>query len=133
MVETTTDVAENNGLVANTNPVPDTVVSAGTVITVTYYKAKTPQVAVPDYNGMSLADYQNALSAVGLGYSANSIGNDSGATAENNGKVASINVSVGTMVDKGSIITVYYYSYIEPTPTPNPEPNPEPSPEPPAE
>lgn len=133
LVETTTDVAENNGLVANTNPAPDTVVSAGTVITVTYYKAKTPQVAVPDYNGMSLADYQNALSAVGLGYSANSIGNDSGATAENNGKVASINVSVGTMVDKGSIITVYYYSYIEPTPTPNPEPNPEPSPEPPAE
>lgn len=133
LVETTTDVAENNGLVANTNPAPDTVVSAGTVITVTYYKAKTPQVAVPDYNGMSLADYQNALSAVGLGYSANSIGNDGGATAENNGKVASINVSVGTMVDKGSIITVYYYSYIEPAPTPNPEPNPEPSPEPPTE
>lgn len=126
LVETTTDVAENNGLVANTNPAPDTVVSAGTVITVTYYKAKTPQVAVPDYNGMSLADYQNALSAVGLGYSANSIGNDGGATAENNGKVASINVSVGTMVDKGSIITVYYYSYIEPAPTPNPEPSPEP-------
>lgn len=133
LVETTTDVAENNGLVTNTNPAPDTVVSAGTVITVTYYKAKTPQVAVPDYNGMSLADYQNALSAAGLGYSANSIGNDGGATAENNGKVASINVSVGTMVDKGSIITIYYYSYIEPTPTPNPEPNPEPSPEPPAE
>ena len=82
---------------------------------------------------MSLADYQNALSAAGLGYSTNSIGNDGGATAENNGKVASINVSVGTMVDKGSIITIYYYSYIEPTPTPNPEPNPEPSPEPPAE
>ncbi len=133
LVETTTDVAENNGLVTNTNPAPDTVVSAGTVITVTYYKAKTPQVAVPDYNGMSLADYQNALSAAGLGYSTNSIGNDGGATAENNGKVASINVSVGTMVDKGSIITIYYYSYIEPTPTPNPEPNPEPSPEPPAE
>ena len=133
LVETTTDVAENNGLVSNTNPAPDTVVSAGTVITVTYYKAKTPQVAVPDYNGMSLADYQNALSAVGLGYSANSIGNDGGATAENNGKVASTNVSVGTMVDKGSIITVYYYSYIEPAPTPNPEPNPEPSPEPPTE
>lgn len=133
LVETTTDVAENNGLVTNTNPAPDTVVSAGTVITVTYYKAKTPQVAVPDYNGMSLADYQNALSAVGLGYSANSIGNDGGATAENNGKVASTNVSVGTMVDKGSIITVYYYSYIEPAPTPNPEPNPEPSPEPPTE
>lgn len=133
LVETTTDVAENNGIVTNTNPAPDTVVSAGTVITVTYYKAKTPQVAVPDYNGMSLADYQNALSAAGLGYSANSIGNDGGATAENNGKVASINVSVGTMVDKGSIITIYYYSYIEPTPTPNPEPNPEPSPEPPAE
>lgn len=133
LVETTTDVAENNGLVANTNPAPDTVVSAGTVITVTYYKAKTPQVAVPDYNGMSLADYQNALSAVGLGYSANSIGNDGGATTENNGKVASINVSVGTMVDKGSIITVYYYSYIEPAPTPYPEPNPEPSPEPPTE
>ncbi len=133
LVETTTDVAENNGIVTNTNPAPDTVVSAGTVITVTYYKAKTPQVAVPDYNGMSLADYQNALSAAGLGYSTNSIGNDGGATAENNGKVASINVSVGTMVDKGSIITIYYYSYIEPTPTPNPEPNPEPSPEPPAE
>ena len=133
LVETTTDVAENNGLVTNTNPPPDTVVSAGTVITVTYYKAKTPQVAVPDYNGMSLADYQNALSAAGLGYSANPIGNDGGATAENNGKVASINVSVGTMVDKGSIITVYYYSYIEPAPTPNPEPNPEPSPEPPTE
>ncbi len=133
LVETTTDVAENNGLVTNTNPAPDTVVSAGTVITVTYYKAKTPQAAVPDYNGMSLADYQNALSAAGLGYSTNSIGNDGGATAENNGKVASINVSVGTMVDKGSIITIYYYSYIEPTPTPNPEPNPEPSPEPPAE
>ena len=135
LVETTTDVAENNGLVSNTNPAPDTVVSAGTVITVTYYKAKTPQVAVPDYNGMSLADYQNALSAAGLGYSANSIGNDGGATAENNGKVASINVSVGTMVDKGSTIAIYYYSYTEPTTNPNPEPapNPEPSPEPPTE
>lgn len=119
LVETTTDVAENNGLVSNTNPAPDTVVSAGTVITVTYYKAKTPQVAVPDYNGMSLADYQNALSAAGLGYSANSIGNDGGATAENNGKVASINVSVGTMVDKGSTIAIYYYSYTEQTTPPN--------------
>ena len=127
LVETTTDVAENNGLVASTDPAPDTTVTAGTFITVTYYKAKTPQVAVPDFSGMSLGDYQNALTAAGLNSITESIGNEGGANTENNGKVASISVSVGQMVDKGSTITIYYYSYTEPAPSPEPSPEPAPT------
>lgn len=83
-----------------------------------YFASSGSRVQVPNIVDLSTSAASSALSAVGLvlGSSTGSI--SSGATSENNGKVATQSVASGSYVDYGTTITYTTYSYSPPSCTP---------------
>ena len=89
----------------------------------------TKKVTVPSFTaGTKLADYEAALTKLGLKYTETASAD--GATEANNGTIKSISPSAGTEAKAGDTIAITYFKYTATTPTPTPTPSPEPSPSP---
>jgi hypothetical protein len=76
------------------------------------YLDQVANVAVPDVVGETAAAAETAIEAAGLVFAAGDpVDNDGGATAENDGEVASQTPAAGTAVNVGSTVTVSVYAY----------------------
>ena len=111
-VVTTTGVGAttvNDGLIKTQALAAGTVVNLGTQLAFVKYLAPT----VPSVLGLGNAAAQAAIEAAGLVYAEGNT-TTAGATAENDGQVASVTPTVGTKVNTGSTVTVSLYEYVAP-------------------
>ena len=107
---TTSDVGAttvNDGKVKTQDPVSGGKVDSGSAVDLVLYAAPT----VPDVLGLGNMAAQAAIEAVGLVYSEGDTTTD-GATAENDGQVASQSPVAGGKADTGSVVSVSLYEFL---------------------
>ena len=97
----------NDGTVRAQTPGAAVVANLGTAVALVKFLAPT----VPNVIGLGNAAAQAAIEAAGLVY-AEGATTTSGATAENDGQVASADPAVGTKVDTGATVTVSLYEFV---------------------
>ncbi len=78
------------------------------------YYGSVSSITVPNIVGLTTSAASSALSALGLVLGSSTGSTSSGATAENNGYVASQSIAAGSGVDAGTTITYTTYSYTPP-------------------
>lgn len=96
----------NDGLVKTQTPAATTVANLGTAVALVKYAAPL----VPNVIGLGNMSAQASIEAAGLVYAEGATTTD-GATAENDGLVASVSPTVGTKVNTGSTVTVSLYEF----------------------
>jgi serine/threonine-protein kinase len=111
--EYSTDVAV--GLIIDQDPALGQNVVPGTAVDVTV-SLGVEQVRVPEVYGLSVADAQSALSGAGLKSTAVEIQNNTAA-----GTALSTDPGVGTLLDPGSAVTLYYSAGPPPVTTTTPD------------
>lgn len=99
----------NDGQVKAQTPAAATVANLGTAVALVKFNA--PE--VPDLSGLTEVAATAALTAVGL-VKGTVTEETAGATAQNDGKVKSQSVVVGTTVNAGSAVNIVLFDYVAP-------------------
>lgn len=79
-----------------------------------YFASSGSSILVPNIVGQTTSAASTTLSSVGLVLGSSTGTTTSGATSENNGKIASQSVAAGTYTNYGTTITYTTYSYTAP-------------------